>query len=296
MLDADVGFTAEYNDLFSDTAFGGNPVYYNQGGMKYRFYQRLIPNSPYCDIVSVYGYGGMLDNGIIDIDLFDNWCKDNHIVSEFVRLHPFVENHKLCDQWGGHVVRSGSVAYIDLTQTEDQIWHGFDKGCRSAIKKAKGKVAFSREGVTNGFLALYTNTMDRREASGNYYFAPDFWRKLEVMHPVTYFTSESAALFWFYGDYATYFLSATVLPNFGSMNLILWTAIKEAKSRGCKIFNLGGGLHDGDSLSSFKRSFTKTTKPFYTYRKIHNPKVYEELCRAKGIEADSDGFFPAYRR
>jgi len=303
----DIGFTPEYQDLFADTAFGGEPCHFEAAGIDYRFYKRPIPGTDHCDITSVYGYGGIVAlsedaKPISFYDQFHLWCREYGVVSEFVRIHPFYQFHNammiLHFATGNNCYqRSGEIAYIDLTQTEDEIWKGFDKGCRSAIKKAE-KMSPVSVGpmIGDSFPVWYHRTMDRLNASDAYYFTSRFWGILKSMETYHIKTLTAAALFFFHGDFATYFLSASDKSQPGAMNLILWTAIKEAKRRGCRIFNLGGGLHDGDSLSSFKRSFTPTTKPFYTYRRIHNPKVYEELCRAKGIEADSVGFFPAYRR
>jgi hypothetical protein len=279
----DIGFTPEYHDLWTDTEFGGEPCHYENNGIDYRYYRRRIPGTDYYDAISPYGYGGPI-GGIPAL---------TGVVSEFVRCHPWE-----CSIPDYLCVKTGEVAYIDLTQTEDEIWHGFDKGCRSSVRQAeKRERTWSMSGnVPVFFTVYYCRTMDRLNASPAYYFTPRFWEKLSACKPVTIGTRDAHALFFFHGNYATYFLSASDRKQQGSMNLILWTAIKEAKMLGCRIFNLGGGLHEGDSLSSFKRSFTPNVKPFYSYRKIHNPDIYAKLCKEKGIDPDSPGFFPGYRR
>src|SRR3989338_8773267 len=52
------------------------------------------------DVTSPYGYSGPLSNRI-DPGLyqefrlnFNNWCQQNHIVSEFIRFHPLLKNYQ----------------------------------------------------------------------------------------------------------------------------------------------------------------------------------------------------------
>ena len=289
----DIFFTEQYSELFKDTAFGGKPCHFNFAGIDYRFYKRPIPGTPYFDIVSPYGYSGPLElEEFADWDKyipeFSRYCEREHIIAEFARLNPFIMS------WGTHYEHE--IYYIDLTQPETQIWKGFDKGCRSSLKGAgRNNLALRQETNLLDFVNLYQQTMKRDNAKPSYYFNEPFWVKLWRLG---YFISvvdeqgviKSSGCFLVYGDYCHYFLSASTGDSVGATNLLLWEAIKWAKFQDCKIFNLGGGLKTGDSLESFKRSFSHLSKPFYTYRHIHDKKVYDEL--SKGIETD---FFPAYR-
>ncbi len=299
----DIFFTPEYQELFEDTAFGGELCHFSCAGIDYRFYKRPIEGTPYFDIVSPYGYSGPVREANIGwwpvfLTVFCNYCMPNSIIAGFARLHPFIKNHKYLEP--ACLKYEHDIFYIDLTQNEGDIWKGFDKGCKSAIKKAQKKLLVSiTDNVSPSFLKLYTETMKRDNASKGYYFNRDFYLKLDTLKPVCVEVNDlSSALMLVYGDYAHYFLSGSSMDSRGSGagNLVLYELIKIAKAKGCKVFNLGGGVHGNDSLASFKRSFTKTSKPFYTYRKIHNQEVYNQLCKAKGIDPNSDGFFPAYRR
>lgn len=297
----DIYFTAEYQDLFKDTTFGGEPCHVNFSGIDYRFYRRPIEGTPYHDIVSPYGYSGpvaispkMPEVGwIIFADKFEAYCQQNNIIAEFARLHPFIEQTiKHVNGIDGLIQYEHDIYYIDLTQSLDQIWKGFDKGCKSTIKKQQREQPIVKwsPNVPSEFISTYNQTMLKDHASLSYYFDLEFWKKLSKISQFIQIGTGGAILFK-YGDYCSYFLAGG-----GNQNIILWKVIKWAQMMGCKILNLGGGLKKGDSLESFKRSFTKTTRPFCTYRKIHNMDVYKELCQAKGIEPDLTGYFPAYRR
>jgi len=305
----DIFFTEEYQELFKDTEFGGEPCQFTCAGIDYRFYKRPIPNTPYFDIVSPYGYSGP-----VVVDEFINWgefllgfkehCTQNNIIAEFARLHPFYDTMRNTQSIPALFGTRNTcnyehdIFYVDLTQSESEIWSGFDKGCKSAVKSCKYKTWTSWE-ATWQFVKLYTETMQRKQAK-EYIFSEDFFKSINPMHCQTFgaddnkFNTVSAILVLHYGDYAHYFLSGS--HEKGATNLLLWDAIKWSKSQGCKIFNLGGGLKAGDSLESFKRSFSKLSVPFYTYRKIHDTEVYNKLCEVKGIDPESKGYFPAYRR
>jgi hypothetical protein len=293
----DIGFTPQYQDLFAGTAFGGKPGHFEAAGIDYRFYKRPIEGTPYCDITSVYGYGGPVAMGTANWPQFHHafheYCQADGIIAEFARLHPFIE--ALHNSMYARYERD--VVYVDLSQSEEQIWCGFDKGCKSAIKKAvrQGVTLVQTNFVTGPFLNLYCKAMMRKDAPA-YAFDDMFFTKLgDIGECVTALGADAAAVFITYGDYCHYFLSVND-GNSGATNLIVWEAIKRAKIKGCKIFNLGGGLAAGDSLESFKRSFSSMVKPFYTFRRVHNQAMYDELCKQKGVDSRDESYFPAYRK
>jgi hypothetical protein len=76
-----------------------------------------------------------------------------------------------------------------------------------------------------------------------------------------------------------------------------------ARARGCRAMHLGGGVggRSDDSLSWFKRGFSKLSKPFHTWRFIVDEGRYREAVAAweqvQGVPADDErGFFPPYRK
>ncbi len=301
----DIFFTEEYSELFKDTAFGGESCHFNCVGIEYRFYKKPIEGTPYFDIVSPYGYSGPVaiepdSDWISFIPAFHEYCLQENIIAEFARLHPFVEAPMLPES----LHYEHDLIYIDLIQSEEQILTGFDKGCRSAIHQAKqtlGAIAFGN--ITPTWTLMYDATMKCKQAQSEYRFSLDFFHSMNELLSTAILISAydygdlcAGAIILQYGDYAHYFLSASDGTHRNIMNLIIQRAILKAKGMGCKIFNLGGGRKPHDSLESFKRSFSHTTKPFFTYRKVHNQDVYDKLCESRGIAPESEGYFPAYRR
>jgi len=240
----DIYFTPEYQDLFKDTEFGGIPCVFESSGIDYRFYKRPIEGTPYYDIVSPYGYSGPIEDPILSshwglyLEYFHEYCLRENIIAEFARLHPFIHRGPNPPGTRGNVsiLYEHEIYYIDLTQSLDDIWKGFDKGCKSAIKK-QAKDLFYLVLDPLPWLSAYRN-------SPNYQFHDLFFIKLFSLNGYNFIGAQSqqnqsvvGAVLLKYGDYCHYFLSA----GHDGTNLILWESIKWAKYSGCKIFNLGGG-------------------------------------------------------
>lgn len=337
----DAFFTQEYATLFerhSDEPARlfcyGNEVNY----IVYSFCLRRINGLPffraaplngeteYYDIASPYGYSGPLvcarDQGSLRalwqgfVAAFHQYCCEAHIVCEFARLNPFTGNHKHLRAETQGVRASGRIVYVDLTKSEQELWQGLNRGNRSNINKAK------RSGVRvdlgdggedwQRFYQLYVAAMRRNHANRWYYFSPEFFSDCSTLleGKISLFCARyedrniAAASFLHDGDVVHYFLGGSdadylaLRPN----NLLMYRAIGWAKEQGYRLFNLGGNYGTDDSLIRFKAGFSKLQTTFHTYRTIHNPMVYEELCRRYeafnsnlGRQRERSDYFPLYR-
>jgi hypothetical protein len=74
-----------------------------------------------------------------------------------------------------------------------------------------------------------------------------------------------------------------------------WYAIEQLRAAGVPVLNMGGGLHPGDSIAEFKRRFGAYEVPLRSIRQIYDDGAYKRLCRERGVESTSSGYFPAYR-
>ena len=315
--------------------FYGNP----ESCVIYPFFKRSLAELPFyelfCaeaeqwfDVVSPYGYGGPLAH-ITEPEVaerlwrdflkeFHDYCAQNSIVAEFGRLHPYIRNHlPLQNLPDINVRRTASVVCIDLEQDESLLRKNMTKGNRSSVSKARRMGVEIRCSVTkdelDAFYELYVDTMARNEAGEAYLFSRDFLDDICQLlgNSVRLFSAcyegqtIAASLFLFGGKLAHYYLSGSnanflhLSPN----NLLLYEAILWAQGQGYKMFDLGGGIHPGDSLFHFKASFSKKTADFYTYSRTHNEPVYRALCEARerydGMSQDElmqSDYFPAYRR
>ena len=269
----------------------------------------------YYDIITPYGYGGIDSNSsnkeLLDYfhKMFEKYCLDNNIVSEFVRLCPFTNNYlNYNDSY--ELVNVSKTVYMKLDNPE-QIWNDMEGRCRTSIRKANSynlvvKNGFNRE-MLDEFISIYKDTMSRDSAESYYFFNDVFFDSIyknlgDFAKIYTVYLDNkpiSSSIIMFNGTSAHYHLSGTLSDymRYCANNLILYEVALDLCRNGIKSFHLGGG-YGGDTspLLKFKRSFNKFGDlDFYIGKKIYNKEIYDELCKARNIE-DKDGFFPAYRK
>lgn len=351
VVDKDVYSSPEYMGLFRNSRdeesenFGGEPKLAFFGNdeffLLYPFFKRQICKLDFCkglafncdcfyDIVSPWYYGGMLyhttDKRKEDLILltnefrgrFNSYCQENNIVSEFMRLHPFINHDILVQCLGMNSKKLKDIVCINLNSDVSEIVENFKKSKRKGIAKSRRnnvRVFLSSDAYyINEFHRLYTNNMDKLKANKKYYFSKFFLDKLfEVLYDnSTLFVAEydgkviASSLFIFKHGFVHCYLSASD-PNFNRLHpisLIIYEATIWAKENGNKILELGGGYKLNDSLYKFKSSFSKDTVELYAYTKIHNEHIYKMLCDAREeygrIKSHSESalcdYFPVYRK
>jgi hypothetical protein len=98
-----------------------------------------IINENYFDLESPYGYGGYLLNNKDEkfikkaFDEYKSYCKENYIIAEFVRFHPFVPLIKSEMDFFVHE-RNIVVKKID---EEENILNSYSSKVRNIIRKCK---------------------------------------------------------------------------------------------------------------------------------------------------------------
>jgi hypothetical protein len=281
----------------------------------------LVPPGKYFDITSVYGYGGPLyeaeDVQKLQKDFcreFEAFCRDNSIVSDFVRFHCVLGNHRLLE--GIYDIEDvRTTVYMDLSKGEQYIWDDFDCKCRNNIRKAQ------KSGVTVGygrdrkflekFKELYNQTMARDNASGYYYFNGKFFETTleDLKENSLIFAASSgdsviaAALVIFSDDLAHIHFAASdsqfsfMRPN----NLLFYEIALWASRQGKKILHIGGGASgDEDDLLRFKKTFSKGNRlSFCVGRRVYDKEAYDELVRLRQENDKSfdpgTKYYPKYR-
>lgn len=274
------------------------------------------------DIISpTYGYGGPLCAQPHEQLLWEfraeleTYCRGANIVSEFVRFHPLLGNHRLLEGTMD-IVYDRETVFIDLGRTEEELFESYHPNHQRNIRKAlksglefrvlEGHEALQQMEV---FYRLYRATMDKVGALPYYYFSTEYlerlFSRLGRSAPLGAVFLEgrmiSAALCLREGDVLTYHLGASEEASlhlgtntFQFHHIALW-----AKRNGLRAFHLGGGHQGRDSLFRFKHRFNpEGTLMLNTGRKVHHPEVYERLVESwKHHHAQSlaETYFPAYR-
>jgi serine/alanine adding enzyme len=285
----------------------------------------------FADIANPYGYGGPLctspDRDTSQrlysafADKFADWCERQGIASEFTSLHPLFVGHQIgIIEPFQPLTPEKKVIVVDL-QSQSGIWKDLRKGHRSSIKGAQRegvRVENVEPTVTNleVFNELYHQTMTRREAASRWFF-PDCYFSECVRHLGPRRTSlffayvggdvESACLLMHDFAIAYYHFAATQArrPELGTNNCMVYETALCMHAAGYGLYHLGGGVgrDEEDGLFRFKAGFSPGRAPLYTYFRVRNSGIYDDLsarkrrfeCATTGAELNSD-FLPLYRR
>lgn len=339
----DVHFTPEYAMLFERTEgkvreyYGSEAQLFFYGNDKnyiiHPILKKRINELPFYrgdtelyDIASPWYYGGPLafiTNRNVEKELFKgffeelhNYCKQNNIVTEFVRLHPLIQNHLPLVEFV-KVEKRWKIVYVNLMQDEKTLWNNFKEENQKAIAKAQKSnidvIATKKKDDIEKFYMLYINAMRRVHASEHYFFSRYFIESIfELLkNNAQLFIAKyrdktiAGSLLLGTGEFAHDYLRAadseflSMRPN----NLLVYTKILWAKENNYKFFSLQGGQSEDDGIFRFKSTFSNTTADFYTYGKIHDESRYQALCDMRDTYDKSIGksliesdYFPKYRR
>ncbi|MBG6234377.1 RimJ/RimL family protein N-acetyltransferase [Pedobacter sp. CAN_A7] len=283
--------------------------------------KREIQDSEYYDLSSVYGYSGPISNKALhslSSDFvcnfkrnFQEFLKDEKIVTVFSRLHPFFGQSDLMKEFGG-VVDNGKVVVLDLLITLEQQRKGYRENVLRSVKQLRKKGYYVKETSTeddiNNFALIYKLNMLRVGASATYYFDYAYYKALLDSDEI------DARLLFVYdkNDYPICGTIVVITNGIIQAHLIgtreEYLAVSPARLLtdeitiigrllGAKFFNLGGGLgFKEDSLFTWKTGFSHLTLNYSSWRYVANEKVYQSLLIKQEIEIDTEvDFFPLYR-
>ncbi len=325
----DLHYRPEYCGLFKDIGEGRLFVY-REGAdcVLYPFLLRKVDRIPglegrleqeLYDITSPYGYGGPLAASDADDSLwsnfykcFEDYCKRNSIITEFIRFHPLLGNHRPLENHV-KVERVSSVVCVDLSLTDEEIWLGYRRNNRKNIKKARreGLEVILEESPARfaDFISIYNDTLMRNRARKFYFFNNDFYDYIHKQlrgnfvyaHTLKDGRVVSTELLLYNETYIHSFLGGTLeqFYEFRPNNILKHEVIVWAKSRGIKYFLLGGGYREGDGIFRYKRSFARDgVLDFYIGKKVHNQEAANMLENMTAVEMTrkSESGFPGYRR
>lgn len=276
-------------------------------------FKNIISHGEHFDLMSPYGYGGYVGNVEIAKEVMKEhhrFCERRGYVSEVVKFHPLSDYRE--DYMG--VLESPFHNVIrDLTQNMDTIWMDFKPKVRKNVKRARSsgvEIIIDKDGeMINDFIKVYYSTMERNEASDNYFFSKDFFDKINRMSGhYTYFHSAfcgkiiSTELV-IYDDVCCYsYLGGTDSEyyNLRPNDLLKYEIIKWGHNKGLKYFILGGGHGADDGIFQYKTALAPNgIVDFYVGTDIFAVEKYNKLCdirkqQDKGFD-ENIRMQPAYR-
>ncbi|WP_169084603.1 GNAT family N-acetyltransferase [Paenibacillus sp. PL91] len=264
----------------------------NENIYYHAFHLGKVPNTPYFDIQSPYGYGGPL---CVGDELFKNecienykkWCIDQSVLIEFIRFHPLMKNEM---NYYGQIFENRQTVYIDLTK--ENLLYEFSTRVRTAIKKAQNSnvtITFSKSKYyIQQFIDMYIALMNKKNALEDYFFNEEYFIHLLQNEAVFLANAENelgqvigASLFFANGHIAEYHLSASIEEGRKKnvANLLLYEFAELVKKQDVQLLYLGGGTDrtNENPLLFFKRGFSKNEATFKIGKYEHNHVVYNEM-------------------
>lgn len=325
--DADIYYTPEFCKVYEESENGQAHCFVyreDESIICYPFLIRKIPSSlqrnkglagEYYDIITPYGYGGPISN-VTNPEhreklfrrfetAFDDFCRENSIVSEFVRFHPIICNHE--DYSAVQPIFERNTVYIDLRLSGEEILRNFSRKSRNRIRKAvnEGLTISSAGRDVERFAELYYATMDKLNANSYYYFPKHVfsntteWLKDHIEIVEIKLGSEVilSCMFLHYNRYLHYHLTGSreEYLHMAPTNLLIDHAVKWGKEKGYSYLHLGGGYSGNDTLYRYKKNFNESDDlKFFVGKRVRDEYVYARLT--EGLDAESYGsFFPLYR-
>lgn len=296
-------------------------LYYTSSVLKaiYVYMKRRI-NNVFYDIMTPYGYGGVLFDGDISFDNLKSFDEDfycymveNNIVDNFVRYHPILRNAEYMRKVS-EVIDLGKTIALDLT-SEDVIWQNITSKNRNMIRKSEknGVEIFHSKSnaLFRDFMQIYNETMIKDSAEEYYFFEDEFYHSIytdlinnyEMFYAVYNNQIIAMSIILFANKQMHYHLSGSLggFRNLAPSNLLLYKAAIWGCQQGFKTFHLGGGIGSKeDNLYKFKAAFNRTSDyQFSIGKQIFNQDIYDSLVKERAmldISFDKDStFFPLYR-
>lgn len=266
----------------------------------------------YTDVATSWYYGGPLCSPGADGDLitafreaFHQHCRDAGIVAEFVRYDPNLGNHRTFDVMPAEFDRQ--TVTVDLTQSEAELWDGFEKRNRNAIRQGQDSILSveptSDRADYQRFHEIYSNAMEARDASNHYRFGLEFFVDL-LADPdrATLLVARDGedvvggSMVVHDAQIAHDYIRASN-PDYWDQrvnNLLCYEAMMHMRETDRRLFDFQGGR---PGVFRFKKAFSPDRREFYIGKEIHLEPVYDQLIEAaaaSGIDTDKD-YFPAYR-
>lgn len=320
-------FAPDYGKLYERMENGVCEVFkfsHPLGVVQNLFIKRKIPSAlagqQFYDLITPYGYGGPIiktckKGGKTELSrqyqlAFEDYCKKENIVSEFVRFHPIMQN---VEDFRGFYETSylRETTGTNLKDYEDPIASEFSKSARKAVRKAlKAGVEYRvtpNPQSLDGFKDIYYTTMRRINAESYYYFDDKyfsnclkFFRDRIVLIEAIFEGEVIGAELHFISDsFMHTHLSGTAenTNHLSPVYVMTYAAAVWGKENGIDLIHAGGGVTNSpeDTLYLFKKKFGQSTSfQFHIGKKVWNPAIYKLLCEEAGVSADEE-FFPAYR-
>jgi len=323
----------QYYQLYSHEGFPEAAIYEDHRGIIfYPYLRRRIhfeqtglerKDADYFDLTTAYGFGGPLIRCVYSREEeaffadfrceFELYCKNTHVVSEFIRFQPFVSNSEFIEKYIDVDIKTPSV-YVELLSnlTDEDYLKTYQSTNRNRIKKAKSQglqiMIDEEKAHLKDFIDIYYHTMERNGADAYYYFHEHYFTQLIhhledkcLLVHVIYEEKIICSELILYDESCMYsFLGGTLADYYhlSPNNLLTHEIILWAKNKGSHYYLLGGGYKPNDGIYKFKKKFAPNNSvDFFVGKKIINQPIYDELSTQvlRQNPLINKDYFPLYR-
>lgn len=302
-LNLSVYFTWEYASIIGDNYESSINLlkFCNESEGIILIFASRSKDGVYRDIFSPYGMDGIHFWGKTSesiIDGLNHYLRLNNIVTYYQLSHPSYQSSQVEFSPGDR-----TIYVLDIQKSNESILKGFHENHRYEInkfKKNKFDLVEDREKISDSFIELYSQTLERVNASDTYYFTSDTLRRLvagDISFPLGVSLDgkiQCVIVFLVKGEWAEYYINAST--DFGrcATRFLIWEGIQLLKKIGVKYLNLGGGITEGDALAQFKKRFGGSEGKLRVSKQITFPEEYNRLCLENSVDGKKTSYFPAY--
>jgi hypothetical protein len=189
---------------------------------------------------------------------------------------------------------------MDLRGSDDELRARMSQNRRRQLREPPAGLVEDRDRLVQLLLDAYADFFARRGAGAATDLSRETMAAIAGLDDVLMVGAgepelESVALFGLTPHGADYLFNVSVPGGEHHAVQLIWWAVERLRALGVESLNLGGGIRPGDDLAEFKRRFGAAELPLVSLRQVYRPDAYEELCRAAGVSASRDGWFPPYR-
>jgi hypothetical protein len=283
-----------------------------QGRATCPLFRRPIGEGPHFDLATPVGFGGFAGQGALP-GLGAAWrtfWRAEGAVTAYIQLHPLTAEGLLEGPLAELAVDAGpgpvTVVLPLAGLTSEDILAGMRRDHRSRIRQwlaREGRYELHQAALADAFVEMFPAFRDERGMGALYRLPEPALRDLTELDACWMVGArgedggvEAVSMFLFSPAGGDYHLNAARGDGRRHARALVWRAILEALDRGLPALHLSGGVASGDSLDEFKTGFGGRREASAVLRCVLDPDAYRALCSEAGLEAGTDGYFPAYRR
>lgn len=297
----DIYFQKEYAQFYGEVF----EFHYKENGnfLKVVANKKAIENTPFFDLQSPYGYGGIYSNSADEafltraLESLKQRALQEKIIAFFIRFHPFDKNLSFYEKKLDFFVKKRKIVLVPLYESLEQVRASYSPRIKTYVKKARKELEISRAEPSDArdFKRLYDETMQKNGAGEFYFFNEAYFKELfkleqSLILKASYKDEILAYASFFLGkEFAYYHLSANKNQKNANAALLDF-AFELCLSKNIHFVLLGGGVKENDSLFYFKQKFSTLESFFHIGGVVFDALNYKELCKSY-----KNNFFLQYR-